>query len=110
MPWITEARPSVPPVVRDELTHEPQSAVSKHVMRRLRELTRGTAPAFLREEMAMALRVGLRRLWREQTLGRYPRGELSRDEAVEPVGIDWVELAERQHDAAKEDPKWELEQ
>ncbi|MEW6105345.1 MAG: hypothetical protein AB1563_03145 [Bacillota bacterium] len=94
----------------DEPTREPQSAVSKHVMRRLRELTTGTAPAFLREEMAMALRVGLRQLWREWTLGRYLRGELSRDEAVELVGIDWVELAARQHDAAKEDLKWGLEQ
>ena len=62
------------------------------------------------EIMAMALRAGLRQLWRERTLGRYLRGELSRDEAVELVGIDWVELAERQYDAAKEDLRWGLEQ
>ena len=36
------------------------------------------------------------------------RRELSRDEAVELVGLDWVNLAERQHQAMIEDLEWAL--
>lgn len=61
------------------------------------------------EVMTSAFRTGLRQLWREHILGRYLRGELPRDEAVETVGIDWVELAERQHKAMMEDLAWALE-
>jgi hypothetical protein len=39
-------------------------------------------------------RTGLRQLWRERIFGRYLRGEISRDEAIETAGIDWVELAD----------------
>jgi hypothetical protein len=61
------------------------------------------------EVMTLALQTGLRQLWRENVLGRYLRGEISRDEAVEAVGIDWVEIAERQHKAMVEDLEWALE-
>ena len=44
----------------------------------------------------MAFQIGLRQLWREHILGHYLRHQISRDEAIETVGIDWVELAERQ--------------
>lgn len=60
------------------------------------------------EVMTMAFQTGLRQLWRERTLGRYLRGEITRDEAIEAVGIDWVELAERQHEAMMEDLAWAL--
>jgi len=60
------------------------------------------------EVITMAFQVGLRQLWRERILGRYLRGEISRDEAIEAVGIDWVELAERQHEAMMEDLTWAL--
>jgi len=60
------------------------------------------------EVITMAFQVGLRQLWRERILGRYLRGEISRDEAIEAVGIDWVELAERQHEAMMEDLAWAL--
>ena len=62
------------------------------------------------EVIALAFRTGLRQLWREHILGRYLRGEITRDEAVEAVGIDWVELAERQHKAMMEDLAWALGQ
>lgn len=62
------------------------------------------------EVMTSAFRTGLRQLWREHILGRYLRGEIPRYEAVESVGIDWVELAERQHKAMMEDLAWALEQ
>jgi len=55
------------------------------------------------EVMTLAFQTGLRQLWREHILGRYLREEIARDEAVETVGIDWVELAERQHKAMMED-------
>ncbi len=60
------------------------------------------------EVMTMAFRAGLRQLWRERILSRYLRGELNRDEAIKAVGIDWVELAERQHTAMLEDLAWAL--
>jgi hypothetical protein len=61
------------------------------------------------EVIALALRAGLQQLWRERVLGRYLRGEITRGEAVEAAGIDWVDLAERQHQAALEDLDWGLQ-
>lgn len=60
------------------------------------------------EVVTQALETGLRQLWREYTLGRYLRGEITRDDAVEGVGIDWVEMAERQAEAMREDLAWGL--
>ena len=60
------------------------------------------------EVLTWAFQTGLRQLWRERTLGHYLRGEISRDQAIESVGIDWVELAERQHKAIIEDLAWAL--
>jgi hypothetical protein len=60
------------------------------------------------EVMTLAIETGLRQLWRERTLGRYLRGEISREEAIVTAGIDWVELAERQRQAAQEDLTWAL--
>jgi len=56
----------------------------------------------------MAYEAGLRQLWREHILGQYLRAEVPRDQAIERVGIDWVELAERQHAAMTEDLTWAL--
>ena len=60
------------------------------------------------EVMTMAFQIGIKQLWREHILGRFLCHEISRDEAIESVGIDWVELAERQHSAVKEDLEWAL--
>jgi len=60
------------------------------------------------EVITRALQIGLRHLWREHILGRYLRHEISRNEAIKAVGIDWVELAERQHEAMMEDLTWAL--
>ena len=62
------------------------------------------------EVLTLAFQAGLRQLWRVHVLSRYLRGEISRDEAVTAVGIDWVELAERQRQAMQEDLTWALEQ
>ncbi len=61
------------------------------------------------EIVALAFEAGLRQLWRERTLDRYLRGQSTRDEAIDSAGIDWVELAERQHAAMREDLNWALE-
>ena len=60
------------------------------------------------EIMAQAFQTGLRQLWRERILGQYLRGEITRDKAIETAGIDWVELAERQHKAMMEDLEWAM--
>jgi hypothetical protein len=73
----------------------------------LEELVRETRKSE-EEILALAVQAGLRQLRRERVLGAFLRGEMSRDEAVEAAGIDWVELAERQHRAAKEDLSWAL--
>ncbi len=62
------------------------------------------------EVMTMAFQVGLRQLWREHVLGQYLRDEMSREETIAAVGIDWVELAERQHAAMLEDLAWALQE
>lgn len=61
------------------------------------------------EVMTLAFQAGVRQLWRERTLGRLLRGEIGRDEAIKVVGIDWVDIAERQHEAMTEDLAWALE-
>lgn len=48
-------------------------------------------------------------LARERTLGQYLRREITREEAIDMVGIDWVDLAERQRAATLEDIAWAME-
>jgi hypothetical protein len=60
------------------------------------------------EVISMAFQTGIKQLRREHILGLYLREKISRDEAVETVGIDWVELADRQHKATMEDLSWAL--
>lgn len=60
------------------------------------------------EVMDLAVQTGLRQLWREHFLVSYLRGRITRDEAIQAVGIDRVDLAERQHQAMMEDLAWAL--
>ena len=60
-------------------------------------------------ESTLTYRIGLRQLWLDHVLGRYLREEIPREEAVATVGIDWVDLAELQHQAMCEDLEWALE-
>ena len=60
------------------------------------------------EVMTIAFQKGVQQMWRERILGRYLQKEITRDEAIETVGVDWVELAERQHEAMMEDIKWAM--
>lgn len=69
---------------------------------RLLDVTRKPEP----ELMALIFQAGLRQLWRDHLLGQYLRGEIDRSEAVEAVGLDWVEIAESQREAVAEDIAW----
>jgi hypothetical protein len=60
------------------------------------------------EVLTLAFQTGLRQLWREHALGAFLRKEITRDQAIQIAGIDWVELAERQHKAMLEDLAWAL--
>lgn len=60
------------------------------------------------EVMTLAFQKGVQQMWRERILGRYLRREITRDEAIEGAGVDWVELAERQHQAMMEDLEWAM--
>ncbi len=60
------------------------------------------------EILTQVFQVGLRQLWREYVSGQYLRHEIPRAEAIDAIGIDWVELAERQYQAALEDVAWGL--
>lgn len=60
------------------------------------------------EVLDLAVQVGLRQLHRERALARYLRGEIPRGEAIEVAGVDWVELAERQNEAMRQDLAWAL--
>jgi hypothetical protein len=62
------------------------------------------------EVMTLAFRAGLRQLWRERVLARLLRGEIAREEATEAVGLDWVELAERQNRAILDDLAWAIKE
>ena len=62
------------------------------------------------EVLTLAFQTGLRQLWREYILGRYLRGELPREEAIDAASLPWVELAERTHEAVLEDLRWALEE
>jgi hypothetical protein len=77
------------------------SSVASYLEELVRETRKSEA-----EVMAMAIEAGLRHLWREQLLGQYLRGQITRVQAVESVGADWVEMAERQYQAAREDLEW----
>ncbi|MCX7422670.1 MAG: hypothetical protein NT013_24455 [Planctomycetia bacterium] len=56
--------------------------------------------------LAHAIETGLRQLWREKILEQYVRGQMTRDAAIEAVGLDLVETAERQSLAMREDLAW----
>ncbi len=62
------------------------------------------------EIMTLAFNTGVKQLWRERILGKYLRSEITREDAIQAVGIDWVALVEQQHQAMKEDLEWALQE
>ena len=63
-------------------------------------------PVHMQEPANLELR---EQMWREHILGRYLHNEITRDEAIEAVGVDWVKLSERQHEAMMEDIAWAMD-
>lgn len=60
------------------------------------------------EVFEQALERGIIDLWENVVLGKYVDGELSRDQAVELVGLEKVKRADRESAAVKEDIDWGL--
>ncbi|RBI60026.1 hypothetical protein DMJ13_20295 [halophilic archaeon] len=60
------------------------------------------------EVFEQALERGIIDLWETVVLGKYVDGELSRDQAVELVGVEKVKRADRESAAVKEDIDWGL--
>ena len=59
--------------------------------------------------MRLAVALGLRQLWRTHTLGRYIGGELTKEQAAETIGAEWVDIAELRHKELRSDLVWALE-
>lgn len=78
------------------------------ITERVREIaeTRGVSES---EVFEQALERGVQALWEELVLSRYVAGELGRDEAVELVGEETVERADREVEAVEEDVRWGLD-
>ncbi|GAA5051597.1 hypothetical protein ACFFQF_27250 [Haladaptatus pallidirubidus] len=60
------------------------------------------------EVFEQALELGIADLWENVVLGKYIDGELSREEAIELVGLENVQRADREAAAVEEDVDWGL--
>jgi len=56
--------------------------------------------------IAKALNIGIKKLWIESVLDNYLSGKISKKKAVQLVGSNLVNLAEKQKKAIIEDIKW----
>ncbi|WP_227377896.1 hypothetical protein [Haladaptatus halobius] len=61
------------------------------------------------EVFEQALELGIADLWENVILGKYIDGELSREEAIELVGLENVQQADRETAAVEEDVDWGLD-
>lgn len=60
------------------------------------------------EVFEQALERGLTDLWEEIILGKYLDEQLSREEAIDIVGIEKVQRVEREMQAVEDDVEWGL--
>lgn len=60
------------------------------------------------EVFEMALERGVEELWEDVLLARYFDGDVSREEAIDLVGRQKFERAEREYEAVGEDVDWGL--
>ncbi len=58
--------------------------------------------------IALAVLAGPHQPLSENVLERNLRGSITRQEAIDALGADWVALAERQQQAVQEDMEWAL--
>jgi hypothetical protein len=47
-------------------------------------------------------------LWAQTIIDLYLKGQISREDAIQAVGLKWVERAEQIRDAVLEDVRWGL--
>lgn len=60
------------------------------------------------EVLEQALERGVEDLWRELVLSRYLNEDITREEAIEFVGVEYVKRAEQEAEAVEEDVHWGL--
>lgn len=53
-----------------------------------------------------AIEYGVKELWKKDVLAKYVRGELSREEAIDKVGLELVKKADKELEAVEEDIEW----
>ena len=58
--------------------------------------------------LAKAIELGVERLWAQTIIDLYLKGQISREDAIQAVGLKWVERAEQIRDAVLEDVRWGL--
>jgi len=75
----------------------------------LKDLVRQTKQSEA-ELITQAFQLGIRQLREKHILDDYLLGKVSRNEAINSVGVDMVELAEHQEKAMTEDLEWGLKQ
>lgn len=81
---------------------------SESVSERVREL----AEHHEMDESAViqrAVEAGVETLYRDMVVSRYLSDEITREEAIEQLGIEVVEEVESARDAVEEDVKWGLQ-
>jgi len=58
--------------------------------------------------LARAIELGVEQLWVQTIVDLYLKGQIPREEAIQAVGLRWVEQAEQIRDAVLEDVRWGL--
>jgi len=58
--------------------------------------------------LARAIEIGVEQLWVQTIVDLYLKSQISREEAIQTVGLKWVERAEQIRDAVLEDVRWGL--
>ncbi len=56
--------------------------------------------------IANAVELGMSKLWQETIVHQYLKKEITREKAVDLLGIDLIKLVDRQRDSAMEDVRW----
>lgn len=56
--------------------------------------------------IAKAVELGMSKLWQETIVHQYLKKEITREKAVDLLGIDLIKLVDRQRDSAMEDVRW----
>lgn len=60
------------------------------------------------EVIQQAVETGVETLFRDMVIGRYLDGDITREEAIDELGVDVVEDVESAREAIEEDVEWGL--